>query len=607
MKSHLRQLMEMGVVSPLSYFFARFVAEEDRQPEDGLLALTAALVSENNLQGDVCVDLTDHAGLPLFSQGDLYGPVAPALDEWLHALESMPAIGAGQGRQLLHLEGHRLYLAKYLAWEKTVAEAIRERIDSNTHHENKALSEALLTLFPPVDDDQTDWQRVAAAMAMANRFTVITGGPGTGKTTTVVKILALLLQFEPGQRIALAAPTGKAAARLSESIQEGKQRLLEGGILGPEGLGLIPEEASTLHRLLGVREGVAFHDADNPLNADCLVVDEASMIDLGMMAKTFNALNADCRVILLGDRDQLASVSAGRVLGDITGHGREILYGPAQVDQLQALGVVGTGEMAVSPDSPMVANAVAQLRKSHRFQAASGIGRIANSVNKGQPGDALESVLSGGFEDLAWLENGGDKLNKACVDWAVEAYRPYLQTDDVGVALGLFSSARLLCALQKGVFGVQNINDRIEALLVEEGLIPEKDCYHGMPVMITRNDYDTGLFNGDMGLIWGRGDELRAWFSMDNGDLRSFSLNQLPEYTVAYTMTVHKSQGSEFNQVLLLLPTEESPVVTQELIYTGITRAKEKLVLAAERKSFIAHAGRQVRRVSGLADRLGWN
>ena len=607
MRSHLRQLMEMGVLSPLSYFFARFVAEEEGQPEDSLLAQVSALVSESNLQGNVCVDLRDHAGLPLFDQGDIAGPVAPAIGDWLEALESMPAIGSGRGRQLLHLDGHRLYLAKYLAWENLVAEAIHSRISRSTSCKKKALGEALLMLFPTAGNDKTDWQRVAAAMAMVNRFTVITGGPGTGKTTTVVKILALLLQFEPGQRIALAAPTGKAAARLSESIQQGKQRLLEEKLLGRESIGRIPEVASTLHRLLGVREGVALHDEQNLLPADCLVVDEASMIDLSMMAKMFSALDADCRVILLGDRDQLASVSAGRVLGDITGHGREIFYRPALVDQLQALGVVGEEEMAVSPDSPMVADTVAQLRMSHRFHATSGIGSIARSLNKGQPGEALDSVLSGDFGDLSWLENGGDKLNRACVDWAVEAYRPYLQADGVGVALELFSGARVLCALQDGVFGVQNLNDCIEAELVEEGLIPEKDRYHGMPIMITRNDYDTGLFNGDMGLIWSQEGELRAWFSLDNGDLRSLSLNQLPEYTVAYTMTVHKSQGSEFDQVLLLLPTEESPVVTQELIYTGITRAKEKLVLAADRRSFIAHAGRQVRRVSGLAERLGWS
>ena len=330
MSGLLRRLMESGGLPPLAYYFARFVARGCGADEDGLLARSAALVSLRNLQGDVCVDLGEYTGQPLFGDDCEASPElarAPALGEWLEVLAGASWVGRPGMNAPLILDRQRLYLGKYWQYEQTVAEALRTRLESVAALDTARLIDGLRRLFGEVQDGETDWQKVAAAIAVSRRFAVISGGPGTGKTTTVVKVLALLLEQDPGLHIALAAPTGKAAARLTEAIRGGKGRV----DAAPGVLERIPEEASTLHRLLGAGFGSGFrYNRDNPLVLDCLVVDEASMIDLPLMARLLEALPPRSRLILLGDRDQLASVEAGNVLGDITGHGQEIRYSRSQ-------------------------------------------------------------------------------------------------------------------------------------------------------------------------------------------------------------------------------------------------------------------------------------
>ena len=343
MTDTLRTLMDAGGLPPLSYYFARFVARGSGAEQDGLLAHSAALVSRCNLRGDICVDLGKYVGRPLFEhEGDtpLDVPRGPALDEWLDTLAAAPWVGSPKRSAPLVLEGQRLYLGKYWRYEQRVAEALTERMQRPPNLDVARLRDGLQRLFPGDHADQVDWQKVAAAIAVSHRFAVISGGPGTGKTTTVVKVLALLLEQDPGMHIALAAPTGKAVARLSQAIRAGKSRV----DAAEEILARVPEEASTLHRRLGFGVDSSFrHHRDNPLVVDCLVVDEASMIDLPLMAHLLDALPSRTRLILLGDRDQLASVEAGNVLGDITGHGQEIRYSPGQIELLEGLGAVPRG------------------------------------------------------------------------------------------------------------------------------------------------------------------------------------------------------------------------------------------------------------------------
>jgi len=607
MSGLLRRLMEAGELPPLAYYFARFVARGCGTDEDGLLARSAALVSLRNLQGDVCVDLAEQAGRPLFGDaGETAGEIAlaPALGDWLEALSAAPWVGRPGVHAPFILDRHRLYLGKYWHYEQTVADALRERLEAAAGLDAARLDEGLRRQFGEAPEGAVDWQRIAAAIAVSRRFAVISGGPGTGKTTTVVKVLALLLEQNPGLHIALAAPTGKAAARLTQAIRGGKERV----DAAAEVLARIPEEAGTLHRLLGAGFGSGFrHDRDNPLVLDCLVVDEASMIDLPLMARLLEALPERSRLILLGDRDQLASVEAGNVLGDITGHGREIRYSRTQAGFLESLGMAVTGMAPAEAAPPRIADAVGLLRVSYRFAGESGIGELARRVNAGEGEAALQLFGDGRYRDVAWLDAGQDGLNPACLDWAVERYARYLQLDDVAEALRVFEQARVLAALQGGPFGVGELNRRIAGRLQALGLIRGGEDYHGKPVMVTTNDYEVGLFNGDIGLLWRAADaSLRAWFAFTGEAPRSVSVRQLPEHDCAYALTVHKSQGSEFDEVLLVLPSAESPVLSRELVYTGITRARCRVTLQGERQSFVQGCRRRVQRASALAEKLGW-
>jgi len=362
---------------------------------------------------------------------------------------------------------------------------------------------------------------------------------------------------------------------------------------------------------------------------DCLVVDEASMIDLPLMARLLEALPEQARLILLGDRDQLASVEAGNVLGDITGHGQEIRYSPEQVRFLEEIGAVRAGTLPSAVSDALKAtlrgtadgdtrasqagvlgcgaDAVGLLRVSYRFTSESGIGVLAQQVNAGEGEAALELFERKRFQDIAWLDAPPDRLHPACVDWAVERYADYLGMSEVSTALESFERTRVLAALHRGPFGVDQINLLIAARLQKGGLIESGDEYHGKPVMVTVNDYEVGLFNGDIGLLWrgGKGG-LRAWFRNAEGELRSVSNRQLPQHECAYALTVHKSQGSELDEVLLILPFDHSPVLTRELIYTGITRARQRVTIQANRPSFLAGCRSRVQRSSALAEKLGW-
>ncbi len=571
------------------------------------IALAAALASRARVEGHICLDLADAAsGNPVRQKGGACSP--PPLDRWLEILAKSPVVGGPGDWRPLVLDGTRLYLYRYWDYERRLAEGLLGRAaDDPEGIDDALLREGLSRLFPP-NGGKTDWQKAAAFTAVTKRLCVLSGGPGTGKTYTVAKILALLLeQSGTGFRIALAAPTGKAAARLQESIREVARTLP-----CPESVrALIPDEASTVHRLLGSLPGTASfrHDADHPLAADAVVVDEASMVDLALFSRLVQALPARTRLILLGDRDQLASVEAGAVLGDICDTGRD--HGYSSSHRIRYEKITGETLPAAEPgeESAVLGDCIATLRKSWRFGEGSGIGAVGRAVNEGDGRRALEAARSGRFADLHWLDlPRPEALQHLLEERLGEMPADFRDAADPEAALKLLDRFRVLCALREGPYGVAAVNDLAERILRRRGLIrPEGRWYHGRPVMITRNDYPLRLFNGDVGLILpdrDAGGELRAFFRSPDGLLRSLPPSRLPEHETVWATTVHKSQGSEFDHVLLVLPDRDAPVLTRELLYTAVTRARKRIEICGRQDVFTAACARRTARFSGLRDAL---
>jgi len=608
MKSLLKRLVNQGEISPLSYFFAQFVTEQSVDTIDSLLSYSAALVSENNQAGDVCLDMNQYLDQPLFSserisRQDLPHGIDPG--QWRQCLLESPCIGKPGEATPLILEQHRLYLNRYWQYENRVADSITSRLQPLPDIDIPGLSQQLKHLFPDNHahpDPDPDPQMLAVALAASRPFVTISGGPGTGKTTTVIKVLAMLLTQQPEMRIKLAAPTGKAAARMMESIR----RRVDDNHLDPEIRNLMPQQASTIHRLLGYRNHGFYHSSSNPLVIDCLVIDEASMLDLTLAYHLFDALPARARIILLGDRDQLASVAAGNVLGDITGHGQAIGYSDMLVDQL-ALQLDRPADKIPRSGNPLpIADSVALLTQGYRFSEDSSIGQLAVLVNKGQSREVIELLqASDSFVDL--LLPTGNSLKTDAIEWILSLYQPVLDSIDVTQAMDRFDRTRVLCAIHSGPFGVDEMN-RLISQRLQGSRTTAANNYPGKPVLITENDYELNLFNGDTGLLWpDQAGVLRACFRGADGSVRELPIYSLPENVTAWAMTVHKSQGSEYESVLLVLPDDEkSNAISRELLYTGVTRARAQLRIHSPVEVLVQACENITLRGSGLAHKLGW-
>ncbi len=580
------------------------------------LALAAALVSRTTGEGHVCLDLCAAAGRAPFGDS-VPGLQAPELEQWREALRASGVVGApGESAPLVLDSRDRLYLARYWHFEHDLAAALRERASGWAAGVDRVrLAADLRRLFPARAEGQVDGQAVAAALAVLRRLTVISGGPGTGKTRTVAAILALAAGQAAGRppRVALAAPTGKAAARLAESVRRAKQDLP----LSEAERAALPEEATTLHRLLGARPGrPGFrHDAGSPLHLDLLVVDEASMVDLPLLARTVAALPGEARLVLLGDRDQLASVEAGAVLGDVCGRGGHPGYSPELAQTLAEVLGVGAGQVpsSAAPGRP-VADALIFLRRSYRFGPESGIGALAARVNAGDTAGVLALLSAVRAQDgreppgLRHRTVGEGERAAQVERLVVPRLRGVLEAPGPAEALATLGSFRVLCALREGPWGVGAFNELVERALRRAGLVPrDREAYRGRPVMVTRNDYATGLFNGDVGVFWpdtAAGGALRVFFPAPGGGLRALLPARLPAHETVYAMTVHKSQGSEFDEVLLVLPERVSPVLTRELLYTAVTRARAGVEIWGPEATVAAAVGARVERASGLRDAL---
>lgn len=549
-----------SLATHLSALLLRLNESASTDLEDAIPALCDAMES-----GHVCLPASGW-------QGDV------------NRLRACKVVGAsGEFKPLILDESGRLYLHRYWQYEDRLARAILARAGAQA----PCFSETLLAASAKKYASTADATQLAAAEnAVRRRLSVITGGPGTGKTRTATLALLLLAeQFAATGEVAhfvLAAPTGKAAARLHQSLDSTLSQL----DLAPNVRALLPGGASTLHRLLGSLPGTsAFrHDAANPLSARVIVVDEASMVDLPLMAKLFDAIHPDARVILLGDKDQLASVESGHVLGDICAglHGRA--------------------------ENPLRA-CLTELMTNHRFSADSGIHRLSRLVNAADSAAAASLLRVPNCKDLRAASQPPPRELAAMVSTSTLTFlRTYRAATTPAEALASFGEFRILCALREGPYGVANLNTIAEQCLADAGLLdPEHTFYAGRPVLIRRNDYQLQLFNGDIGITLPDADadgELRVFFHDETRGLRRFPPARLPEHETAFAMTVHKAQGSEFRHVLIIMPDAKCPVLSRELLYTAVTRARDSLEVWWSEAALDFALGSRVTRWSGLRAKL---
>ena len=595
-------------------------------PESSLTALRAAarLTSLATSEGHVCISL-DEIGAA--------SPETPGLFLREALLDSkMVGTPSAPGSLPLILDDQdRLYLHRYFDYERRLAQRLMRMASAPPMKVDDAARQQLDKLFTrpsPSSDDASrdessaapDWQKIAAALALDRRLTIISGGPGTGKTTTVVNLLACILAQDPECRIRLAAPTGKAAARMKEAIEQQSGRL---DVVIAERM---PKESFTIHRLLGVLpDSPEFrHNIDNPLPIDLLVVDEASMLDLALATKLFEALPLSARIILLGDKDQLSAVESGAVFSELSA---DPTLSPECIERLAAL----TGIPAARIEPPAsstpsgLRDSVVWFSENYRFSAQSGIGLFATLVNNGDADAAIawlraandRRAVSDAHDDhsIRWVEDADEAPLPDTTRLIVEGGDAYLRAarndmTDKAALFAAFASFRVLCAEREGPRGVEGIN-RLMSRHFRQSLAHPHDpgtrseWYPGRPLMVLRNDYVLKLFNGDTGLVLPDAEgTLMVWFADSAGGFRAISPVRLPAHETAFATTVHKAQGSEFQSALLLLPSKPSRVVTRELLYTGVSRARKYGMIVSGAEVLAKAIGSPTRRHSGLIDRL---
>ncbi|KVV40393.1 exodeoxyribonuclease V subunit alpha [Burkholderia ubonensis] len=669
-------------------------------------ARAAFAASRATAGGHVCVSL---------------GALAQRYDEPLAdvraalAASGVAAFGAlerGEERPLIVDRHDRLYLARYFAYERRLAEALVAQagaVAADDAPAPDALRERLARYFGPATGE-TDWQRVAAIVALTGRVTIVSGGPGTGKTTTVVGVLACLLDAHPGLRIALAAPTGKAAQRMQEALHA------RAGDLPPELAARLPNTSYTLHRLLGGGGAAGFrHHRDNPLPYDLIVVDEASMIDVALAAHLLDALAPGARLVLLGDKDQLAAVEAGAVFAELSA--RPSFSAAACARIAQALGIdeaafvaslptpadaqpdaaaaaVAIGRTPVAPppagprqaslfddelpaavatadeaagdadDAPAwieadelawldaaalppldagaaqrvaamipvaredveaaeattpapLADCVVWLERNYRFGLDSPIGRLSLAIRRGDVQEALDALPASDAAAASFHEDAGDTLAATTVERLARRFSAYLDAlrDALAAAapdpLPLFDALnrfRILCATRGGARGAEHVNALVAAHVRRAAHVPLAVGAHwftGRPIMVTRNDYALGLFNGDIGIALPDAQGvLRVWFKRADGIARAVSPAALPPHETAFALTVHKSQGSEFDEAALVLPATFGRVLTRELVYTAVTRARTRVQVIGGRRMLAQAIAARTQRDSGLSARI---
>ncbi|WGE57415.1 exodeoxyribonuclease V subunit alpha [Actinobacillus equuli] len=637
----LETLKAENHLSELNYQFAKMIAHKQQaynynEQQQNLAILLAALLSYHVMQGHTALRLDSNSaqsflGLEHKKLGrDFHSEILQKIGgisplEWQDILHEHIAFSHSPMQIAPMLFQHGLlYFYRYWQAEHNIARYLQQAIEFPGEFANTDLDKQILSELFPEKTMEIDWQKIAVATALRQRFCVISGGPGTGKTTTVAKLLVALQTRQYHQQksvlnIALVAPTGKAAARLKESISNSFEKMQ----LTFE----IPTYASTIHRLLGVRPNsdMPTYHAKNPLHLDLLVVDEASMIDLSLMEKLMNALKPSTRLIILGDKDQLASVEAGAIMGEL---GEFVQLGYSSVHCEYLYKVTGYSLSEQSNVLP-ICDTLCHLQKSHRFSEHSGIGQLAALVNQQKENESWR-IFTKSQTDLVcikypstiqfaekrqWVQHCVNLV----VEKAVEHYQVYLKLVQQRVSnpnkisvneiFEAFQKVRFLSALRVGELGSERLNQSIAEALKKARLLNfafSRDSYAGKPILITQNSPQNNIYSGDIGIILpDEHNQLRVYFDtkVENTHL-SLSLSRLPEHEVAYVMTVHKSQGSEFEHTFFIMPLNSAPVITKELIYTAVTRAKQTFTLFSEEKVWKIGVRANVQRQSGLQAQL---
>jgi len=570
------KLLRQTGFSELACQFAKFIKRLDKTDDD-IVAVTAALLSDANSQGHVCLNLAQTMSNEHYSTLALPENTAA----WIQRLKQSNVVGeAGEFAPLILTEHGMLYLYRYWLDEQYVANAIRQRCQPMVLNNPKQIQQLFTDWTSNIDG--IDWQKVAVFMALTQQFSVISGGPGTGKTTIVLRLITMLFAENSEIKIALAAPTGKAAARLQQSINDS----------GYEGI-----ESKTLHRLLGItaENQQGRYNTQRPLAIDIVIVDEASMIDISLMALLMAALPENTRIVLLGDSQQLASVESGAVLANLCQQTPQ--FSTAFCDDL--VGITGI-KLKASNNNAALENTVVELQHSYRFDQQSDIGQLAKAVQSGDIQPVFDVISTA--QTPIWQQQSDLATLLLSVSSLYQPFFEAISNDATPlVCLQLFEQQRVLCALKQGPQSVQSVNDAIERYIQKQSWRTQQGFYHGRPIMVTQNDYRQQLFNGDTGLILRDAmGNLKACFLFDN-TLHWFDLAKLPAHETAYAITIHKSQGSEFDKVCILLAEEENPLLTRELLYTAITRAKKQVMLVCSKAILTKTVMTQHQRETGLA------
>jgi len=609
---------QLSNIEAVDYFFAKEISQSlhgekllDTEQHSQVFHLLVAL-SESLRAGHTCLPLSvianSHYGYRCDNQGIVMNHGFAFTDE-INLAKLLVTLTDTHQQQGIVFNNGRLYLRRYFNFEQELLTFIIEKNRQANDQSQQVFSlldikQCIEQLFPELSqnnkpEEEVDWQKVAVANAINKPLSIIAGGPGTGKTYTVTKLLAALVMLNEkdssreDKNIALVAPTGKAAQRLSESITNALQGFES--LVGEQVLAKIPQQAQTLHRLLGViPNSVNFrHHQGNFLNIDVLLIDEVSMVDLPMMVRVFRALPSHCQVILLGDADQLPSVAAGSVLNDLAPkpHSGFSVENQQYLESITAYKQLYSSKKETKSNlSILPADHLVFLEKSRRFDGEGGIGKVANHVINGNFKDSwLLLEASGkpvvvGDSSCNALRLSPNKIDNWLFDLVKTYYLPIFELKTVAEAFKQLQKFRILCATRVGKQGVEALNEQVHNLLIQQGVITAfQTRYRGQPIMINVNNYALGLYNGDIGLLWKNdAGHLMAVFEQANNEYKWVNPARLPQHETVYAMTIHKTQGSEFEHVVLILPDQtDNKLLSRELMYTGITRAKKKLSIAS--------------------------
>lgn len=574
--------------------FAEYFEEEHLKPY-------LYLLSKKMEEGHICIDVQN------MDEGDLDGLYMFSN----RSISKEYLVSDGSEIKPLILSDNLLYFQRYYHYETMILKRIKLFIEQehklSTQHVGWLIAnkDKVKKIFASSLNGEINWQEVAVIVSVLNQFTIITGGPGTGKTTTVSKILYLLYSINPSLKVALAAPTGKAAARMAESLK------LAASMQHPDSKEMVENlnnlVPNTIHRLLGSRKNSIYfkHNNTNPVNYDVVIIDESSMLDVALFAKLLDAIGPETKLILLGDKNQLSSVEAGSLFGDLCLAQKRInVFSSEMAAVINSVYENDSQHLnknhIASSGHPLFGHIV-ELQKSYRFSDERGIGRLSRAITNNDK-KIIESFLKNDDKQV-WIDTVySDKIFKNFI----LGYEAFIKENDISLALKMMNDLKVLCAIKEGEQGVKALNKKIEGFLRQKRMINiTGNFYENRPVMVTVNNYELGLFNGDVGIVRpGEDGELRIWFEQ-KGELKSVLPSLITGVDTVFAMTIHKSQGSEFKKVMVVLPAQkEIKIITRELLYTAVTRAKDQVVIQANRDALLEAAAQSVKRGSGIVQRL---